>query len=75
MILVDEPANRWSPLGSRPAGPLRAVVGAHDARLVAAMVRHSISHLLTFNEQDFARYNEIAVIVPSAAAAFPPAGP
>jgi predicted nucleic acid-binding protein len=52
------------------------VVGkrAHDARLVAAMVRHGITHVLTFNEQDFARFGEIAVIAPSAAAAFPPAG-
>lgn len=47
---------------------------AHDAHLVAAMVRHGITHLLTFNEQDFARFNEIAVIAPSAAGAFPPAG-
>ena len=52
------------------------VVGkrAHDARLVAAMVRHGITHLLTFNEQDFARFGEVAVIAPSAAGAFPPAG-
>lgn len=47
---------------------------AHDARLVAAMIRHGITHLLTFNEQDFARFNEMAVIALSAAATFPPAG-
>ncbi|WP_145430766.1 type II toxin-antitoxin system VapC family toxin [Lacipirellula limnantheis] len=47
---------------------------AHDARLVAAMVRHGIGHLMTFNDQDFARFIEIAVIAPPAAAAFPPAG-
>jgi hypothetical protein len=29
---------------------------AHDGRLVAAMQRHSISNLLTFNKGDFARY-------------------
>lgn len=46
---------------------------AHDARLVAAMVRHGITHLLTFNDQDFARFSEIAVIAPVDAAAFPPA--
>ena len=51
------------------------VVGkrAHDARLVAAMVRHGITHLLTFNGQDFSRFNEIAVIAPSNAPTFPPA--
>ena len=27
---------------------------AHDARLVAAMLRQDVSHLLTFNDQDFA---------------------
>ena len=36
----------------------------HDARLVAAMVRHAISHLLTFNALDFARYAEITVVEP-----------
>lgn len=36
----------------------------HDARLVAAMLRHSISHLLTFNAADFARYAAINVIEP-----------
>lgn len=34
----------------------------HDARLVAAMLRHSISHLMTFNVTDFARYSEITVL-------------
>lgn len=29
---------------------------AHDARLVAAMQRHSISNILTFNKGDFSRF-------------------
>ena len=29
---------------------------AHDARLVAAMAVHGLTHLLTFNTQDFTRY-------------------
>jgi len=37
---------------------------AHDARLVAAMKRHSIEHILTFNEGDFQRFSEITVHVP-----------
>lgn len=36
----------------------------HDTRLVAAMVVHKISHLLTFNTEDFNRFAEIAVIAP-----------
>jgi predicted nucleic acid-binding protein len=37
---------------------------AHDARLVAGMLRHGISHLLTFNAPDFARYSEITTLEP-----------
>jgi len=33
-------------------------LGAHDARLVAAMKVYGISRILTFNGQDFARYLE-----------------
>lgn len=68
---VDSIFEAWRDLVTR-----YAIVGkkAHDARLVAAMVRHGITHLLTFNEQDFARFSEIAVIAPSAAGAFPSAG-
>src|SRR5882762_5582468 len=39
---------------------------AHDARLVAAMLVHRVTHLLTFNIADFKRYNEITVVSPSA---------
>ena len=35
---------------------------AHDTRIVAAMKRHEISHLLTFNVADFRRYPGIEVI-------------
>ena len=31
----------------------------HDARIVAAMLTHRVSHILTFNEPDFRRYKEI----------------
>lgn len=37
---------------------------AHDARLVAAMSRHGLKHLLTFNASDFSRYTEITVFTP-----------
>jgi hypothetical protein len=34
-------------------------VQAHDARLVAAMIVHGISNVLTLNVKDFARYSGI----------------
>jgi predicted nucleic acid-binding protein len=37
---------------------------AHDARLVAAMQRHGVKHLLTFNVGDFERFSEILVYAP-----------
>jgi predicted nucleic acid-binding protein len=36
----------------------------HDARLVAVMQTHNITHLLTFNTQDFKLYTEIALVHP-----------
>jgi predicted nucleic acid-binding protein len=36
----------------------------HDTRLVAAMIAHQITHLLTFNTDDFKRFTEITVIDP-----------
>lgn len=38
---------------------------AHDARLVAAMTRHGIRHILTFNVRDFSRYPDIVVMDPN----------
>lgn len=40
---------------------------AHDARLVAAMKVHGISHIITFNIDDFKRYHgtEITVVTPA----------
>ena len=39
-------------------------IQVHDARLVAAMHVHQISHLLTFNTRDFVRYTGITVVHP-----------
>ena len=36
----------------------------HDARLVAAMMRHGLTHLLTFNTSDFRRYSSIQLLDP-----------
>lgn len=44
-----------------------AVQGAkvHDARLVAIMQAHSVSHILTFNVGDFSRYGNITILEPA----------
>ncbi|MBI3945082.1 MAG: type II toxin-antitoxin system VapC family toxin [Armatimonadetes bacterium] len=39
-------------------------VKAHDARLAAVMLAHGITHLLTLNPSDFARYDEITAVHP-----------
>ena len=46
----------------------------HDTRLVAAMVAHGLTHILTFNIDDFRRYAEIAVVAPDEIIQHPAAG-
>lgn len=43
-----------------------AIIGkhAHDARIVAAMLRHQISYVLTFNSQDFSRFSSVQIVNP-----------
>lgn len=38
---------------------------AHDVRIVAAMQVHGISHILTFNKDDFNRFPSISVVTPA----------
>lgn len=45
---------------------------AHDARLVAAMMVHGLSRILTFNVGDFQRYPTLTVLEPQQAVAAPP---
>ena len=40
----------------------------HDARLVAAMIVHGVTHLLTLNTVDFKRYPEITAVHPRSVA-------
>jgi predicted nucleic acid-binding protein len=40
-------------------------VNVHDAKLVAAMLVHGLTHVLTFNISDFARYSEITAVHPT----------
>ena len=46
---------------------------SHDARLVALMQAHTITHILTLNGADFARYPGITAIPPASLA--PPTPP
>ncbi len=40
---------------------------AHDARLVAAMTVHNLTHLLAFNSTDFNRFSTITAVSPQSA--------
>ncbi len=40
-------------------------INVHDARLVAAMLVNGLTHILTFNISDFARYSEITAVNPT----------
>ena len=62
--LLDEMPDvfpRWLQLVSVEGVSGRQV---HDARLVAVMAAHGVTHLLTFNVEDFRRYSSITVVHP-----------
>lgn len=40
-------------------------VHVHDARLAAVMYAHKVSHILTLNGSDFARFEGVRVVHPS----------
>lgn len=64
VTLRDERAiyGRWRDLVTE-----KAVRGykSHDARLVAAMGRHAIGHILTFNDRDFRRFDGVEILEPA----------
>jgi hypothetical protein len=47
----------------------------HDARFVAAMMVHGLSHLLTFNTHDFRQFPAITAVAPVDVLASGPAAP
>jgi predicted nucleic acid-binding protein len=62
--LLRDPSDlleRWLDLCSRYAVSGRP---AHDARLVALTLSHGLTHFLTLNPTDFARYAEITCLTP-----------
>jgi predicted nucleic acid-binding protein len=58
---MPDMADRWEVLADK-----YSVVGkpCHDARLVALMLAHGVTHLLTLNPSDFTRYAEITAVTP-----------
>jgi predicted nucleic acid-binding protein len=40
-------------------------VQVHDARIAAAMMTHGVTQLMTFNDQDFKRYQNIKAMTPA----------
>ena len=62
-ILPEPPdmADRWQDVADK-----HSVQGkqAHDARIAALMLAHDLTHILTFNVDDFARYSDIAAVTP-----------
>src|SRR5258708_5261112 len=61
-LLADTSAifDEWLRLVTTAAVSGRQV---HDARLVAVMRVHSVTHLLTFNISDFTRYQTIGIVL------------
>lgn len=68
VLFLDEPSvfSEWEKLVIQ-----HQVSGkqAHDARIAAAMKVHGVTHLLTFNTDDFKRYTDIAAVHPASLAA------
>jgi len=63
-LMLDERAifEKWKELVTT-----HAVIGkpAHDARLAAAMFRHKLTHVLSFDKTGFSRFNGIIVVEPA----------
>ena len=62
--LVPDVGQRWRSVVAR-----YHVMGrqAHDARIVALMLAHDVTHLITLNVDDFARYDGIVPVMPAEA--------
>lgn len=61
------PDSDRTPLEWRSLVQTYRIVGfkAHDARLAAAMIVHNVTHLLTFNAQDFRRFPHLTILDPA----------
>jgi predicted nucleic acid-binding protein len=61
LVEPAEIADLWQELTIR-----NSVAGrqAHDARIAALMLAHGVTHLVTLNPGDFARYSDIVAVTP-----------
>ncbi len=50
-------------------------VQVHDAHLVAAMIVHSVTHILTFNVTDFLRYTPAGIVAVGPLTLYPASAP
>ena len=73
-VIPDSPAAYPTWRGLLVAHGVRGVQ-VHDARLVALMQVHGITHILTLNGADFARYPGIVAIDPASLSARPQVTP
>jgi predicted nucleic acid-binding protein len=62
--LLDERAEIFSTWQQLVATQSIAGKRAHDARIAAAMLTHGVTHLLTFNTQDFIQVPGITIAAP-----------
>jgi hypothetical protein len=60
-LTVQEASRRWGEPNGYILGQEVSGVQVHDARLAAVMRVHGVTHILTFNPGDFARYGVTAV--------------
>lgn len=61
LLEPSDMAARWRKLATQ-----HSVLGrqAHDARIAALMLAHGVTHILTLNSTDFARYDGITPVTP-----------
>jgi predicted nucleic acid-binding protein len=63
-LLLDERAEIFATWQQLVATQSIAGKRAHDARIAAAMLTHGVTHLLTFNTQDFIQVPGITIAAP-----------
>ncbi len=62
--LLDEGNNSVNQLSKLLSKVPAAGKQVHDANIVATMLAHNVSHLLTHNTVDFSRYSQLITVIP-----------
>ncbi len=70
ILLKDERSiyEKWMSLVSRHEVK---GINSYDTRIVAAMLHHQVTHILTFNPKDFRRYSQITILDPKTVTTLP----